>query len=182
MVVSLANTQEPLFLVNRSGNRPSHELAASFIDQAGRPVPAGRLPLVPLPRRHRLHPDQAPRPLGRCRGHSLPLRHRRPAQPGRAGRATAGVGLQLPGAARSVRSRPSRDSDPERHKARIVRERGFETIHTLEEMVAEFRLSSGGLQPGLSRDRAPQAAGHRQGTVAAVRGVSLLLLHHQRSR
>ena len=34
LVVSLANTQEPLFVVNRSGNRPSHELAASFIDQA----------------------------------------------------------------------------------------------------------------------------------------------------
>src|SRR5208283_5054975 len=27
---------------------------------------------------------------------------------------------------------------PPRHKARIVQERGFETIHTLEEMVAEF--------------------------------------------
>src|SRR5262249_57701994 len=34
LVVSLANTQEPLFLANRSGNRPSHELAAGFIDRA----------------------------------------------------------------------------------------------------------------------------------------------------
>src|SRR5262249_2708078 len=34
LVVSLANTQEPLFLANRSGNRPSHEMAASFLDQA----------------------------------------------------------------------------------------------------------------------------------------------------
>src|SRR6516225_10572875 len=34
LVVSLANTQEPLFLANRSGNRPSHELAASFIDRS----------------------------------------------------------------------------------------------------------------------------------------------------
>src|SRR5262245_18745157 len=33
LVVSLANTAEPLFLVNRSGNRPSHEMAASFIDR-----------------------------------------------------------------------------------------------------------------------------------------------------
>ena len=64
LVVSLANTEEPLFLVNRSGNRPSHELAASFIDRADRPLPAGRLPLVPRAGRHRLHPDQAPRPLG----------------------------------------------------------------------------------------------------------------------
>src|SRR3954447_3836451 len=34
LVVSLANTQEPLFLANRSGNRPSHEMAASFLNRA----------------------------------------------------------------------------------------------------------------------------------------------------
>ena len=34
MVVSLANTGEPLFLVNRSGNRPSAEGAAERFDQA----------------------------------------------------------------------------------------------------------------------------------------------------
>ena len=34
LVVSLANTQEPLFLVNRSGNRPSAEGAAERLDQA----------------------------------------------------------------------------------------------------------------------------------------------------
>lgn len=34
LLISLANTQEPLFLVNRSGNRPSHEGAAEKFDQA----------------------------------------------------------------------------------------------------------------------------------------------------
>jgi hypothetical protein len=34
LIVSLANTKEPLFLVNRSGNRPSHEGAAEYLDQA----------------------------------------------------------------------------------------------------------------------------------------------------
>jgi hypothetical protein len=34
LVVSLANTQEPLYLVNRSGNRPSSEGAAPRFDQA----------------------------------------------------------------------------------------------------------------------------------------------------
>ena len=34
LVVSLANTAEPLFLDNRSGNRPSHEGAAARFDQA----------------------------------------------------------------------------------------------------------------------------------------------------
>ena len=34
LLVSLANTGEPLFIVNRSGNRPSHEGAAAYLDRA----------------------------------------------------------------------------------------------------------------------------------------------------
>jgi Transposase DDE domain group 1 len=34
LVVSLANTREPLYLLNRSGNRPSHEQAAEYLDRA----------------------------------------------------------------------------------------------------------------------------------------------------
>ena len=34
LVISLANTQEPLYLVNRPGNRPSHDGAAPWIDRA----------------------------------------------------------------------------------------------------------------------------------------------------
>lgn len=34
LLVSLANTGEPLFIVNRSGNRPSHEGAADYLDQS----------------------------------------------------------------------------------------------------------------------------------------------------
>jgi len=34
LLISLANTQEPLFVVNRSGNRPSHEGAAPYFDKA----------------------------------------------------------------------------------------------------------------------------------------------------
>jgi len=34
LVVSLANTKEPLYLVNRSGNRPSHEQADEYLDKA----------------------------------------------------------------------------------------------------------------------------------------------------
>ena len=34
LLVSLANTQEPLFLVNRGGNRPSSERASERLDQA----------------------------------------------------------------------------------------------------------------------------------------------------
>lgn len=34
LLISLANTQEPLFVLNRSGNRPSHEGAAAYFDRA----------------------------------------------------------------------------------------------------------------------------------------------------
>ena len=34
LVVSLSNTDEPLFVVNRPGNRPSHEGAAPYLDRA----------------------------------------------------------------------------------------------------------------------------------------------------
>lgn len=34
LIVSLANTSEPLYLVNRSGNRPSHEQAEGYLDKA----------------------------------------------------------------------------------------------------------------------------------------------------
>ena len=34
LLISFANTGEPLFIVNRSGNRPSHEGAAAYLDEA----------------------------------------------------------------------------------------------------------------------------------------------------
>jgi hypothetical protein len=34
LLISLANTKEPLYLVNRSGNRPSHEQAPAYFDKA----------------------------------------------------------------------------------------------------------------------------------------------------
>lgn len=34
LLISLANTGEPLYILNRSGNRPSHERAAAYLDRA----------------------------------------------------------------------------------------------------------------------------------------------------
>ena len=34
LLISLANTKEPLFVLNRSGNRPSHEDAAGYLDKS----------------------------------------------------------------------------------------------------------------------------------------------------
>jgi hypothetical protein len=33
-MISLANTNEPLYIVNRSGSRPSHEGAAAWFNRA----------------------------------------------------------------------------------------------------------------------------------------------------
>jgi Transposase DDE domain group 1 len=137
LVVSLANTKEPLYLVNRGGNRPSHELAADFIDRA----------------------------IALCRGAgfgSILVRgdtdFSQTAHLDRwddAGDVRFVFGLdampnlvalaqRLPDSAYSYLERPIPPIQtvprqrPPRHKAEVVRRRGFRTIHTLEEMVAEF--------------------------------------------
>jgi hypothetical protein len=137
LVVSLANTQEPLFLFNRSGNRPSHEMAASFIDQA-----------AALCRRAGFRSF-----LFRGDTDFTQTKHLDRWDDAGDIRFIFGIDAHpklvalaenLPETAYSYLERPERPIEtsprqqPERHKARIVRERGFETIHTEEEMVAEF--------------------------------------------
>ena len=95
--------------------------------QGRRPLPPGGLPQDHLPGRHRLHPDQAPRPLGQRR-RPVHLRDRRQGQPRRAGRAAARPAVQRtgapapvhdqdgappgPGAAQGADRRPSGSSTP----------------------------------------------------------------------
>src|SRR5262249_3274975 len=136
-VAPRAATQEPLSLVNRGGNRPSHELAASFIDRAITPCRAAGFRSI-LPRgdtdftrtRHLDRWDGA----GDVRFlFGIDAREDLVALAG-----------QLPGSAYSDLERPARAiktaprQRPERHKERIVRERGFEALLTVEEMVAGF--------------------------------------------
>jgi Transposase DDE domain group 1 len=137
LVVSLANTQEPLFLANRGGNRPSHELAAGFIDRS-----------VALCRRagfrsfllrgdtdftQTAHLDRWD-DAGDIRFlFGIDARHN-----------LVALAEQLPESAFGSLERPEAPiktvprQRPERHKQRIVEQRGFETIHTLGETVAEF--------------------------------------------
>jgi hypothetical protein len=137
-VVSLANTGEPLYLVNRSGNRPSHEQVHVSIDKT-----------IALCRRagfqriyfrgdtdfsQTAHLDRWD-DLGDVR-----FLFGIDAHPALKARAAA-----LPAEAYSFLERPPKyeiktvpRGRPEHVKAEIVRERKFETIHTLEEMVAEF--------------------------------------------
>ena len=151
--------------------------------QGDRPVPPGRLSADPPAGRHRLHPDQASRPLGRRRATSASSSGSTPTQ------ALKARADELPAEAYSFLERPPRyeiktvpRQQPERVKPQIVRERGFETIHLLEEMIAEFDYRPVACRKSYRVIVAPQAAGDRQGADAAVRGVSLLLLHHQRPR
>jgi Transposase DDE domain group 1 len=138
LLISLANTAEPLYLVNRSGNRPSHEHAADALDKmAGLCRKAGFRRI-------------------RFRGDADFTQTAHLDRWDRAGDIHFVFGIDahntlkaraddLPAEAYSFLERPPRYAiktapreKPERVKPRVVRERGYKTIHLLEEMVAEF--------------------------------------------
>jgi Transposase DDE domain group 1 len=138
LVVTLANTAEPLYLVNRSGNRPSHEGAHAYIDRAIALCQRAGFRRIALRGdtdfSQTAHLDR----WGAIEGV----------------RFLFGMGINealtaraagLPADAYAFLERPPKyeittapRQRPEHVKAEVVRRRGFETIHTLEEMVAEF--------------------------------------------
>jgi len=138
LVISLANTAEPLYLVNRSGNRPSHEQAAVYLDktinlcrQAGfrRITIRGDTDFTQT--KHLDRWDQAG-DIGFVFGFDK-------------NEALKARADELPTEAYSFLERPPRYAiktvprqQPERVKPEIVKERGFKTIHLIEEMIAEF--------------------------------------------
>jgi hypothetical protein len=138
LVVSLANTAEPLYLVNRSGNRPSHEQAAAYFDkainlcrQAGFRRTTLRGDTDFSQTEHLDRWDQAG---------DITFLFGIDAHP-----VLKGLAEDLPADAYSYLERPPRytiKSVPRqqfaRVKSQIVEQRGFETIHLLDEMVAEF--------------------------------------------
>ena len=138
LLISLANTAEPLFLFNRSGNRPSQERADVFLDKA-----------VTLCR-------QAGFRKILLRGDTKFAQTKHLDRWDAAGDIRFIFGYEahdslkaraddLPADAYRLLKRPPQyqikttpREKPERVKPEIVRERGYETIHLLEEMVAEF--------------------------------------------
>jgi hypothetical protein len=138
LILSLANTAEPLYLVNRSGNRPSHEQADVYLDkaialcrQAGFRTILLRADTDFSQTTHLDRWDQA----GDIRFYfgidAMPN--------------LKALAEQLPAQAYSFLERPPRSAiktvprqRSEPVKEQIVRRRKFETIHLLEEMVAEF--------------------------------------------
>jgi DDE family transposase len=138
LLISLANTAEPLYLVNRSGNRPSHEHAAEALDkmigfcrQAGfrRIILRGDTDFTQT--KHLDRWDSAGDVRFVFGIDAMPN--------------LVALADDLPAEAYSFLERPPRYAiqtaprqEPERVKPLIVRERGYKTIHLLEEMVAEF--------------------------------------------
>jgi hypothetical protein len=138
LLVSLANTAEPLYLVNRSGNRPSQEQAHVYLDKA-----------VNLCREAGFREIL-------MRGDSKFSQTQHLDRWDDAGDIHFVFGYEaygclkaladdLPDEAYSFLERPPRyrikttpRQQPERVKAEIVKEREFKTIHLLEETVAEF--------------------------------------------
>jgi len=138
LLISLANTAEPLFLVNRSGNRPSHERADVYLDKAAalcrqagfrKILMRGDTDFSQTEHLDRWDNAGDIRFIFGYDAHST----------------LKALAEDLPAAAYSFLERPSRYAiktaprqRPERIKPEIVRERGYKTIHLLEEMVAEF--------------------------------------------
>ena len=138
LVVSLANTAEPLYLVNRSGNRPSHERADVYLDkardlcrQAGfrKITMRGDTDFTQTKRLDRWDDEENVRFIFGFDAHPK----------------LVALAQDLAEDAYSyLERRPKYQiktvprQQPERVKAGIVQARGYETIHTREEWVAEF--------------------------------------------
>jgi Transposase DDE domain group 1 len=138
LLISLANTAEPLYLFNRSGNRPSQEQADVFLDKA-----------VSLCRRAGFRTIL-------MRGDTKFAQTRHLDRWDQAGDIRFIFGYEasdslkaraddLPAASYRLLGRPPRyrvrtapRRKPEHFRPEIVRRRGYEDIHLLEEMVAEF--------------------------------------------
>jgi Transposase DDE domain group 1 len=139
LLVSLANTAEPLFLFNRSGNRPSQELANVFLDKAVTLCRRAGFRKILLRGDTKFAPT---RYLDRWdETGDIRFVFGYEAYDSLKDRADG-----LPAGAYRLLKRPPRyqiktapREKPSRVKQDIVRQREYETIELLEERVAEFR-------------------------------------------
>jgi len=159
LLISLANTAEPLFLLNRSGNRPSQERAGEYLNKAVAFCRRAGFRKILLRGDTRIAENKDLDPWDE---QILPRDGTAIAETENldswddAGNIRFIFGYaaydalkaradELPAQAYSFLERPPRYTvktaprqQPERVKAEVVRERGFKTIHLLEEMIAEF--------------------------------------------
>jgi hypothetical protein len=159
LLISLANTAEPLFLFNRSGNRPSQERAGEYLNKAVALCIRAGFRKILLRGDTRIAENKD---LDSWDEQILPRNGTTIAETANldswddAGNVRFIFGYaaydvlkaradELPAQAYSFLERPPRYAikttprqQPERFKPEIVRERGYKTIHLLEEMIAEF--------------------------------------------
>ena len=138
LLISLANTAEPLFLFNRSGNRPSQEQADVFLDKAI--ALARRAGFRKILMRGDTKFAQTKHLDRWDEADDIRFLFGYEAYDSLKARAD-----DLPADSYRLLNRPPRyqiktapRQKPERVKPEIVRERGYENIELLEEMVAEF--------------------------------------------
>jgi hypothetical protein len=137
LVVSLANTAEPLFLVNRSGNRPSHEHADIYFDKAA--ALCRRAGFKRITFRGDTDFTQT-RHLDRWDEGSIRFIFGIDAMSN-----LKGLAERLPDLEYNELERPARYTIKtvprqarERHKEQVVRQRQFDTLKLVGEEVAEF--------------------------------------------
>ena len=159
LLVSLANTAEPLFLLNRSGNRPSQERAGEYLDKAVALCIRAGFRTILLRGDTRIAENED---LDRWDDRLLPRDGTTIAETEKLDRWDDAGNIRflfgyaaydvlkaradaLPEEAYSFLERPPRHAiptsprqRPERVKPEIVRRRGFKAIHLLEEQIAEF--------------------------------------------
>jgi len=142
LLVSLANTQEPLFLVNRPASRPSHEGAAAYLDRAAALCRQAGFRRILF--RGDTDFTQAAH-LDRWDAAGLGFVFGLDAQPNlvaRAERLPERAWQPLPRPARyRVATRPRRR--PENVKQGVVRRKGYTDIRLVGEEVAEFNYRPG---------------------------------------
>lgn len=145
LLISLANTQEPLFILNRSGNRPSHEGATAYFDKAAELC--RRAGFRTLLFRGDTDFTQAAH-LDRWERDGIGFVFGIDAQPNlvtRANNLPAEVWQELqrpPGY--SVKTQPRQR--PANVKEEVVRRREYRNVRLLSEQVAEFRYQPGACQ------------------------------------
>ena len=145
LILSLANTGEPLFVVNRSGNRPSHENAAWYFDRSIELCRKAGFKKILLRGDTDFTQSQH---LDRWDGQDVQFVFGIDATPN-----LYEIAENLPAEAwkvltrrvkRQVKTEPR--ARPENIKQQVVEERKFEDIRTVKEYVAEFTYQPGKCQ------------------------------------
>jgi hypothetical protein len=145
LVVSLANTQEPLFVVNRPASRPSHEGAAEYFERADALCRAAGFRSVTF----RGDTDFSQTTyLDRWTNRGIRCVFGIDAMPNLVALAQA-----LPGAAWQELQRPARyevatqpRQRPDKVKEQVVQRQGYSNLRLLREQVAEFVYRPGACQ------------------------------------